>query len=73
MLRLALIQHASDIDRKETVTRVEGLVRQAASDGANLICLPEVFYAPFAMTQLGYEFFEVAETIPGPITDRMSA
>ncbi|MEX0698311.1 MAG: nitrilase-related carbon-nitrogen hydrolase [Acidimicrobiia bacterium] len=73
MLRLALIQHASDIDREETVNRVEMLVRQAASDGANLICLPEVFYAPFAMTQLGYEFFEVAETIPGPITDRMSA
>lgn len=72
MVRLALIQHASGNEREETIARVEGLIRQAAGAGANLICLPEVFYAPFAMTELGFEFFEVAETVPGPITDRMA-
>lgn len=53
--------------------RVEELVRQAASQDAELVCLPEVFYAPFAMTELGYDFFETAEPVPGPVTERMSA
>jgi len=73
MLRLALIQHAVDVDRERTIARVEGLVESAAADGANLICLPELFYAPFAMTELGYEFFDVAEPVPGPVTERMAA
>ncbi len=72
MPRLALIQHAVEPDHAANLDHVEGMIRRAASDGAEVICLPEVFHAPFAMTDLGYEFFRAAESIPGPVTDRMA-
>jgi N-carbamoylputrescine amidase len=71
--KLALIQHGTVPDRDENIRHVTDLVRQAVEQGANLVCLPEVFHSRFRMTKLGYDFFHEAEPIPGPITETMGA
>lgn len=72
MPRLALIQHGAVADKAANVDRAVTLVREAAAEGAELACLPEVFHSVFAMTELGEAFFAEAEPVPGPTTERMS-
>ena len=42
-LRLGVIQCALSDDRRDNIARVIELVREAAKDGAQVICLPELF------------------------------
>lgn len=72
MPKLALIQHGAGDDKQANVEHAVELVRQAARSGAEIACLPEVFHSRFRMTELGGEFFEAAEPVPGPTTDRMA-
>ena len=43
MLRLGLIQMRCSINRQENLDRAEAKVREAAAQGAKIICLPEIF------------------------------
>jgi beta-ureidopropionase len=57
-------------DKNSNIERALDLVQQAASDGAELIALPELFstgYFPGA-PELTNEFFQWAEPVPGPTT-----
>lgn len=72
MPRLALIQHAAGDDKAANVERACTLVRAAADEGAEIVCLPEVFHSRFGMTDLDGEFFAEAEPVPGPTTDTMA-
>ena len=47
------------------------LVRDAAVRGAQIICLKELFNAPYFCKSQQVERFDLAETIPGPTTDAM--
>lgn len=69
--RLALIQHGAVPDRTANVSHAVDLIREAASAGADVVCLPEVFHSQFKMTELGHDFFEEAEPIPGETTSLM--
>ena len=71
MPRIALIQHAAGIDIETNIKHVDSLIRRAASAESDLVCLPEVFYSQFNTTELGYDFFDAAQPVPGPITDHM--
>ncbi len=48
VMRVALVQMRSGADVAENLSRAEGFFRQAASNGADLVCFPEyfVFYGP---------------------------
>jgi N-carbamoylputrescine amidase len=60
-------------DREATVTASIGRIREAASRGAQIICLKELFDAPYFCKSQKCERFDLAEPIPGPTTDRMQA
>ncbi|KAK2091849.1 Carbon-nitrogen hydrolase [Saguinus oedipus] len=66
--RLALIQlHISSI-KSENVTRACSLIREAATQGAKIVSLPECFNSPY-----GVKYFpEYAEKIPGESTQKLS-
>ena len=49
------------------------LVRDAAARGAQIICLKELFNAPYFCKVQTAARFDLAEPIPGPTTDRMQA
>ncbi len=48
------------------------MIREAAGRGANVICLPELFLTQYFCQREDPSLFDLAETIPGPTTTRLS-
>jgi N-carbamoylputrescine amidase len=70
---IGLIQDHADADAAANVARAERLIRDAAGRGAQIVCLKELFNAPYFCKAQRSERFDLAEPIPGPTTDRMQA
>jgi deaminated glutathione amidase len=62
---------AVDGEKEATVRKGLDFVRQAGERGARLVVLPEVWTGLGYSTKTAYR--EIAEPIPGPTTDRLSA
>ncbi len=69
---IGVIQDHATADAQANVTRAERLVREAARRGAQIICLKELFNAPYFCKSQQSERFDLAEAIPGPTTDTMT-
>jgi N-carbamoylputrescine amidase len=48
-------------------------VREAAARGARIACLPELFNTMYFCVETRPEYFDWAEPVPGPTTERMGA
>ena len=72
MTKIAAIQFSGNIDKDANVEKASELIAEAASHGANIICLSELFNTIYFCTERKYEYFEWAETVPGPTIDRLS-
>ena len=49
-VRIALVQQSyTPFERDANLAKAEAAIRQAASDGANLVCLPEMFLTGYPM------------------------
>jgi N-carbamoylputrescine amidase len=70
---IGLIQQAVREDKEQTVAAAERAVRDAAGRGARIICLQELFDAPYFCKITDAERFDLAEPIPGPTVERMRA
>jgi N-carbamoylputrescine amidase len=71
--RVALVQMACGPDPDENVAKAEARVIEAARAGAALVCLPELFRSQYFCQREDHAFFELAEPIPGPTTERFAA
>ncbi len=71
--RVGLIQMACDVDTAVNLDRAADRVREAARQGAKLVCLPELFRAPYFCQREDHVLFDLAESIPGPSTERLAA
>ncbi|MBI4470716.1 MAG: carbon-nitrogen hydrolase [Acidobacteria bacterium] len=60
-------------DPAENLERAAARVRDAARSGAQVVCLPELFHSRYFCQREDDAFFDLAESIPGPSTDRLSA
>ena len=69
---IGLIQDHAASDGAANLARAERLVRDAAARGAQIVCLKELFNAPYFCKSQQSERFDLAETIPGPTTDAMA-
>ena len=58
---------APDANLEKAVERI----RQAATNGAQIICLPELFRSPYFCQRQDPSLFDLAEPIPGPSTERL--
>jgi len=68
---VGIIQDSASLDAAATVAAAEERVREAARRGAQIICLKELFNAPYFCKSQKADRFDLAEPIPGPTTDRM--
>src|SRR6185437_5986620 len=68
---IGIIQDSASDDAAATVAATEARVREAAARGAQIICLKELFNAPYFCKAQQCERFDIAEPIPGPTTERM--
>jgi N-carbamoylputrescine amidase len=69
---IGLIQDHADADSAANLARAERLVREAARRGAQIICLKELFNAPYFCKSQQADRFDFAEPIPGATTEAMS-
>jgi N-carbamoylputrescine amidase len=72
-VRVALIQMACAPSTEENLDHAANLVRQVARDGAQIVCLPELFTSQYFCQREDHALFALAEPIPGPSTARLSA
>ncbi|HEX6575722.1 MAG TPA: carbon-nitrogen hydrolase [Gemmatimonadaceae bacterium] len=68
---VGLIQEAVGSDSQANVERASERVREAAGKGAQIICLQELFNAPYFCKAQKCERFDIAEPIPGPAVEHM--
>jgi predicted amidohydrolase/GNAT superfamily N-acetyltransferase len=69
-MKLALIQQHATTDKAENLARGLAAAREAAAQGAELICFAELAFEPFyPQRPSDGNNLELAEPIPGPITD----
>ncbi|HEY6448736.1 MAG TPA: carbon-nitrogen hydrolase [Acidobacteriaceae bacterium] len=71
--RVGLIQMSCGPDPDANLDKAADRVRDAAHQGANVVCLPELFCAQYFCQREDIALFDLAETIPGPATDRLGA
>ncbi|HTO54409.1 MAG TPA: carbon-nitrogen hydrolase [Myxococcota bacterium] len=72
MRRIGLVQQAVGDDLEKNLARAESAVREAAGRGAQLVCLQELFRTRYFPQIEDASLFDLAETVPGPTTERMS-
>lgn len=68
MLRLAIGQMNVGLDKDRNLERASLMVDEAASQGAQMVVLPEIFNSPY----IARRFPEYAESYPGKSTDLLS-
>ena len=68
---VGIIQDAVLSDARATVEATVARIREAAALGAQIICLKELFNAPYFCKSQKCERFDIAEPIPGPTTETM--
>jgi len=70
--KIALVQMRCSEDPADNLTRALQRIRDAARDGAQLVCLPELFRSQYFCQTEDHSFFDLAEPIPGPSTEALT-
>jgi N-carbamoylputrescine amidase len=70
-ITLGLIQDGVADSTAKTLEQTIAQVREAAKRGAQIVCLKELFNAPYFCKALKQEYFNFAEPIPGPTVDAL--
>ena len=71
--RVGLVQMSCGPDPDANLDKAADRVREAAREGAEVICLPELFRAQYFCQREDIALFDLAEPIPGPSTERLGA
>jgi N-carbamoylputrescine amidase len=70
--RVGLIQMTCSLDLEDNLARTESRIRDAAAKGAQIVCLQELFRSQYFCQSEDIATFDLAETIPGPTTERLT-
>ena len=68
---VAAIQSGCSTDSQENVDIAVDRIRAAAKQGANIVCLQELFATPYPCQSEEHDRFAWAEPIPGPTSERL--
>ncbi len=71
-MKIALLQTRSFSDKKAALEHHIQLIRQAAADGAQIICTQELFLTSYFCDVQDPARFDLAEPIPGPTTETLA-
>ena len=73
IVRASLVQAGWTGDVESMIEKQIAYARQAANDGAQVLCFQEIFSAPYFCAVQDSEYFSYAESMPGPTTEKMTA
>ena len=68
-VRVGLVQMSTTADKAENIKKAASRVRELATQGVELVCLPELFASQYFCQVESAELFSLAEPIPGPTTE----
>ncbi len=71
--KVGLVQMSCSTDSGKNLEKAIDGIRDAAGKGAEIICLQELFRSQYFCREENAELFDLAETIPGPSTEELSA
>jgi len=72
-VQVGLVQMTCTADKQQNLEKAIGKVREAAQKGAQIVCLQELFTSLYFCDVEDYDNFALAEAIPGPSTNTLSA
>jgi N-carbamoylputrescine amidase len=72
-VKIGMVQMSCTKEPEENLQKAIGKIREAAAGGAQIVCLQELFTSLYFCDVEDYENFKLAEAIPGPSTDSLSA
>jgi N-carbamoylputrescine amidase len=70
--RIGLVQMSCGPDPEANLVRASEKIREAARMGAQIVCLQELFRSQYFCREEDARLFDLAESIPGPSTERLS-
>lgn len=73
IVNVGIVQMACTAKPQENLDKAIVKIREAASKGAQIICLQELFTSLYFCDVEDYDNFKLAESIPGPTTETLSA
>ena len=73
LVSLALVQMSCASDKASNVQKAIQRIGDAAEQGANVVCLQELFHNQYPCQSEDHDRFAEAEPIPGPTSDALSA
>jgi N-carbamoylputrescine amidase len=69
--RVALVQMQCGPEPAANLDKAIGFIRHAAAEGAQIVCLPELFRSQYFCQSEDHANFSLAEEVPGPTTTRL--
>ncbi|MEI6417006.1 MAG: carbon-nitrogen hydrolase, partial [Verrucomicrobiota bacterium] len=70
---VGLVQMRCVKEPAANLKNAERFIRKAAKQGAQVVCLPELFLSEYFCQSEDHAHFQLAESIPGPTTKKMEA
>ncbi len=72
-VKVGMVQMTCTNNKQENLNKAIEQVKVAAAKGAQIVCLQELFTSLYFCDVEDYDNFDLAESIPGPSTDALSA
>lgn len=70
--QIGLIQMSCSPDPDSNLAKAVACIRDAAAAGARIVCVEELFRSQYFCREENAAFFDLAEPVPGPTTERFS-
>jgi N-carbamoylputrescine amidase len=67
-VKAGLAQMACSSNRQANLEKAAEKIREAARSGVNIVCLQELFATRYFCWEENYDYFDLAESVPGPTT-----
>ena len=71
IVRAALVQQSWTGDKDSMIRASVSAIEQAASAGAQVVCLQELFYGPYFCQVQDADYYSYTEAIPGGSTTQL--
>ena len=69
--KVGLVQMSMSDDPEANLGKAVARIREAAEQGATLVCLPELFRTRYIGQREDHALFDLAEAVPGPTTETL--
>ncbi len=73
VMKIGLVQMHCTENPKDNLQKAISSITELAEKGAQIVCLPELFGSIYFCQTRDDVFFDLAETIPGPTTEKLGA